>query len=286
MATAHGEAPSGLLAEAIGVRLGGRPVLRGLALERVRRGELVAVVGPNAAGKSTFFKVLAGVIPAEAGRMVLDGVDLARLSLRERARRVGLLPQDGVAAYAALTVFEAVLLAAKQGGGGGWQVGAAELERVELALASVGVAELGMRWLAGLSGGQRQMVALAQALVQEPDVLLLDEPTSALDLQHQLDLLELVQARCRERGLIALAALHDLNLAARFADRIAVLAGGRIVAFGPPEAVLTHALLAQVYGVEVAVGRDCLGHVIITPLRSLRRDAAATPSPAQEGATG
>lgn len=266
--------PAGLAVSGLDVWFGRRHVLRGLDLEPVRRGELLAVVGPNAAGKSTLLKALAGIVAVRAGRMVLDGTDLGRLPGRERARRVGLLPQDGAAGFAALTVFEGVLLAAKQGGGR--RVGAEDLARVDRALEDAGVADLALRWLGELSGGQRQLVALAQALVQEPDVLLLDEPTSALDLRHQLELLGLVRGRCRERGLIALAALHDLNLAARFADRVVVVHDGRAVAQGPAEAVLTSAMLAEVYGVEALTGRDHLGHATVTPVRPLgRRPAVA-----------
>jgi iron complex transport system ATP-binding protein len=267
-------APRGLAVSDLDVWFGRRHVLRRLRLDAVRRGELVAVVGPNAAGKSTLLKALAGIVGVRGGRMVLDGTDLGRLPGRERARRVGLLPQDGAAGLAALTVFEGVLLAAKQGGGR--RVGAEDLARVDRALDEAGVADLALRWLGELSGGQRQLVALAQALVQEPDVLLLDEPTSALDLRHQLDLLELVRERCREHGMIALAALHDLNLAARFADRVAVVHDGRVVAQGSAEAVLTPALLAEVYGVEAATGRDPLGHPTVTPLRSLKHPRPPT----------
>ena len=121
-------------------------------------------------------------------------------------------------------------------------------------------------------------MALAQVVVQDADVLLLDEPTSALDLRHQLELLGLVRDRCRARGGIALAALHDLNLAARFADRVAVVHEGLVVALGTAEAVLTEALLAEVYGVEAATGRDPLGHATVTPMRPLapRRRHATT----------
>jgi iron complex transport system ATP-binding protein len=269
MIRARGDAmeAGGLAVQALEVRLGGRSVLQGLELGRLRRGEIVAVVGPNAAGKSTLFKALAGLV-RKRGRVLLDGVDLAALPPRDRARRIGFLPQD-LPNSAVLTVFEAVLLAVKQDGA--WSVEPADLARVERVLAAAGISRSSGRWLGELSGGQRQMVALAQVLVREPDLLLLDEPTSALDLQHQLDLLQLVQDHVRAHGAIALAALHDLNLAARFADRVAVVHDGQVVAQGAAEAVLTADLLARVYGVEAAIGRDAAGHLVVTPLRSLRR---------------
>lgn len=266
-------AGEGLAVETLTVSYGRQRVLDLQGLHGLRRGELVAAVGPNAAGKSTFFKALAGLVP-RTGRILLDGEDIGRLPARARAQRVGFLPQD-FAGAALLTVFEAVLLAVKQDGR--WAVAPEDLARVEQVLEAVGIAGLGQRWLGELSGGQRQMVALAQVLVREPELLLLDEPTSALDLQHQLELLELVCHHVRARAMIALAALHDLNLAARFADRIAVIGRGRLVAFGPAEAVLTPDLLAEVYGIEAAVGRDPMGRLQITPLRSLRRHGGGRP---------
>lgn len=267
---------NGLAVAGLDVWFGRRHVLRGLNLGPLRRGGLVAVVGPNAAGKSTLLKALAGIVRARAGRMALDGADLGRLPDRERARRVGLLPQEGASGTAALTVFEAVLLAAKQGGGGR-RVGDDDLARVDRALGDAGVADLAMRWLAELSGGQRQLVALAQLLAQTPDVLLLDEPTSALDVRNQLELLRLVRGHCRSAGAVAVAALHDLNLAARFADRVALVHEGRALAEGSAEEVLTPELVGRAYGVEATAGRDPLGNPTITPVRALERrlDAAA-----------
>jgi iron complex transport system ATP-binding protein len=152
-----------------------------------------------------------------------------------------------------LTVYEAVLLARKQGGG--WSVRDADLEPVDRAIEELGLTALAFRNLAELSGGQRQLVALAQMLVREPEILLMDEPTSALDLNRQVEVLDHVRRLARERNLCVLIAIHDLNQALRAADRVMVLAGGRLEAFGTPAEVITPALIDQVYGVRASVER-------------------------------
>src|SRR5581483_7129136 len=167
------------------------------------------IVGPNAAGKSTLLKCLAGLLPAR-GRIWLDGQEV-RTSAQRRALRqqVTYLPQE-YASTAALTVFEAVLVARQQSAS--WIVGEAELGQVAAILEELRLDQLALRYLNELSGGQRQLVAVAQALARDPRVLLLDEPTSSLDLQRQLELLELVRRLAADRRMTVLIALHDLNL--------------------------------------------------------------------------
>jgi iron complex transport system ATP-binding protein len=179
---------------------------------------------------------------------------------------VSYLPQE-YPSTAALTVFEAVLLAGRQSAS--WAVSDADLGHVAGVLAELRLEHLALRYLNELSGGQRQLVAVAQALAREPRVLLLDEPTSSLDLQRQLELLSLVRSVAVTREITVLIAVHDLNLAARYADRLIVLHGGAVYADGPPSLVLTESMLAEVYGVEarVVVGEDAIAQ--ITPLRSI-----------------
>lgn len=251
---------------------GSRPVLRNVDLDDLRPGQVTATIGPNAAGKSTLFKCLAGLLRGD-GTIRVDGRPLAAFqSQAEYSRLVSYLPQE-YPSTAALTVFEAVLLARQQSAS--WLVADADLARVSTVLAQLGLQELARRYLNELSGGQRQLVAVAQALAREPRVLLLDEPTSSLDLQHQLDLLGLVRTIAQERQMTVLIALHDLNLAARYANRLIVLSGGRVYAAGPPDAVLTERMLRQVYGVEARVSLDTDGVPQVTPLRSIRAPAAA-----------
>jgi iron complex transport system ATP-binding protein len=152
---------------------------------------------------------------------------------------------------AVLTVYESILLAFKQGGS--WSVSDDELKRIDTVLRELEIEDLAFRGLGELSGGQRQLVSIAQTLAREPDILLLDEPTSALDLHRQFEVLSLVQRLARERGMLVLISIHDLNQALRFADRIMVLARSRLVALGTPREIVTPALLADVYGVRARV---------------------------------
>lgn len=243
-----------LALQGLEVSYGSRLVLRGVTLPALRGGEVTALLGPNAAGKSTLFRRIVGQLKGP-GTVMLDGRVLDGLP-PQHPDQPCYLPQDN-AAHAALTVFEAVLLAGKQGGG--WAVSNAEADNVTRTLAMLDIGDLASRSLLELSGGQRQLVSLAQALVRQPRVLLLDEPTSALDLQRQVEVMDLLRRLARQRGLCVVIAIHDLNQALRFADQVAVLSSGRVVAHGAPAAVLTPALLREVYGVEARLERCSRG---------------------------
>lgn len=246
---------------------GSRPVLRGVDLDEIAPGEVAAVIGPNAAGKSTLFKCLAGLLRPE-GEIRLAGRTVAARRWREEERRlVSYLPQE-YPSTATLTVFEAVLLGRQQRGA--WVVSEEDLARVSAVLERLGLSDLALRYLNELSGGQRQMVAVAQALARDPRVLLLDEPTSSLDLHRQLELLSVVREIAREQRVTVLVALHDLNLAARYADRLIVLHDGVVEAAGPPAVVLTAELIRRVYGVEARVTLDVDSAPCVVPLRSVR----------------
>ncbi|WP_326533209.1 ABC transporter ATP-binding protein [Pseudorhodoferax sp.] len=230
-----------------------RQIIRGLDLPALRAGEVHSLVGPNAAGKSTLMRALAGLQPA-SGSVRLGSEELVGLPLAEHARRVTYMPQtlpQGVA----LSVLESVLgaLQASSTGHPGGDSHEAAQHRAVAILERVGILRLALEGLDHLSGGQRQLVSLAQALVREPRVLLLDEPISALDLQHQLRVMRLVQELARERGMIAIMVLHDLQIAARWSDGIVMLAQGAVVATGTPAEAITPASLARVYGVQARV---------------------------------
>ncbi|HEX2555741.1 MAG TPA: ABC transporter ATP-binding protein [Microvirga sp.] len=234
------------------------PALSGITTPAFRGGEVVAVIGPNGAGKSTLFRRIAGLLGGP-GAVRVNG------SEERPARRPCYLPQD-TAVAAVLTVYESVLLARKQERRGAWAVEDADLAIVDAALDDLGIEDLAFRNLAELSGGQRQLVSIAQMLVREPQILLLDEPTSALDLHRQIEVLTLVRRLAQERNICVLLAVHDLNQALRVADRVLVIAGGRLVAVGAPEAVITPALLEDVYGVRARVesgGADGIPYVIV-----------------------
>ncbi|WP_210485975.1 ABC transporter ATP-binding protein [Microvirga antarctica] len=236
------------------------PLFRGLGATGLRRGTITAVVGPNGVGKSSLFRLIAGLRLPRRGSLSLDGTDLATLPQRRRHETVFFLSQH-VAIRAALTVFDLVLLARKSGRGG--RTTPDDLARVETILCELGIDHLSDRHVTDLSGGQQQLVATAQAFVREPQVLLLDEPTSALDLRRQLEVMELVRKVTIARNIVTLVALHDLSLASRFADRFLLLDSGVIVADGSPHEVLDGGAIEDAYGVGIHVERATTGTLMV-----------------------
>lgn len=227
-------------------------VIQGLDLPELPIGGVHALLGPNAAGKSTLLRALAGLHPAH-GSVSLAGQELSHLSLAERARYVTYMPQT-LPGGVALTVLETVLGALRSA-----HAEAAPVDTdhaVALAvdiLTRMGIEHLAMEGLARLSGGQRQLVSLAQSLVRRPRLLLLDEPISALDLKYQMRVMQLVQELAREQGMTVLVVLHDLQMAARWCDRVAVLSQGQLAACGSPPEAITPEMLARVYHVAARV---------------------------------
>jgi iron complex transport system ATP-binding protein len=249
---------SGLEASHIAVAYGHKPVIHDLTLPPLARGSITALIGPNAAGKSTLLRGLVG-LESMAGTLRLDGADLTQVSHRERARRIAYMPQALPPAIA-LTVLEAAAGALRAAAAHGEGIdGRAHLKRAYDVLHSIGIADLAMCSLTELSGGQRQLASLAQAIVRAPEVLLLDEPTSALDLRYQMRVMDCAKALARERNMIVVAVLHDIGLAVRYADQVAVLSSGRLVGFGPPAQAITSDMLAEIYGVRARVGTCELG---------------------------
>ncbi|ATL28068.1 ABC transporter (iron.B12.siderophore.hemin), ATP-binding component [Streptomyces formicae] len=241
-------APVGeLRTEGISYEIDGRRLVDGVDLTAAP-GETVGVVGPNGSGKTTLLRCVYGTLRASGGRALLDGDDLGAMSAKARARRLATVPQDGQAAFE-LTV-EQVVAMGRSPHKRFWEADtAADEELVRAALDRVGVAALAHRAFPSLSGGERQRALMARALVQRPTLVVLDEPTNHLDIRYQLEILSLV----RDLGTTNLLALHDLNLAAYYCDRLYVLDGGRLVASGAPKEVLTAELLATVYGVTAEV---------------------------------
>lgn len=242
---------SPLVVETLSVGYPGRPVVRDLSLAPLPPGSMTAIVGPNAAGKSTLLRGLAGLLPV-GGSMRLGAIELAGADRVVRARHVGFMPQ-ALPAGARLSALEAVIAALAVNAFDGARGSRSDLQRRAMTvLERLGVGQLALEPLDSLSGGQRQLVGLAQAIVREPAVLLLDEPTSALDLHHQVSVMQVVR-ELADGGVIVIAVLHDLSLAARWADRLVVLGHGALVADGPARDVLTPELLAEVYGVVARV---------------------------------
>jgi len=234
----------------------GRTVIEGLDLE-ITPGRITMIIGANACGKSTLLGVLARLRPPLAGRVELDGKDVATLSRRGFARTVGLLPQHPTAPDG-LSVAELVSRGRHPHRGVFQRWSAADSERVDEAMAWTGLTELADRPVGDLSGGQRQRVWIAMALAQDPQILLLDEPTTFLDLSHQLEVLDLLRELNRTRGTTIVIVLHELNLAARYADELVVMSQGRIVAHGAPSDVLTPAVVSEAFALEALVMPDPL----------------------------
>jgi iron complex transport system ATP-binding protein len=227
------------------------PVLAGINLG-LNAGEVLALIGPNGAGKSTLLRVAAGVLRPAGGRVLVEGRNLGTLPARERARHIAVVPQEGPIP-SGLSVREMVSLGRIPYARLLFGATAADRKAVEWALGAAVVEQLADRFVDELSGGERQRVILARALAQRPRLLLLDEPTANLDLHHQVTMLELVRGLSREQGLAVVAAVHDLQLAALYCDRVALLSAGEIVSEGAPEAVLTAPLLHAAFGQRVVL---------------------------------
>ncbi len=230
---------------------GGQPVIRDISFS-VGAGEILGLIGPNGAGKSTLIKAISGVLAPFQGDVTLAGESISHWGVTERARGVAVVPQGGYLPKA-FTVSQTVLLGRTPYLGWLGRPREADQQAVQTVLAQTDLVGLAGRPVGELSGGEQQRVLLARALAQAAPVLLLDEPTTYLDLRHQTDILRIVKILAKERGLAVLMAVHDLNLAGRYADRVALLAGGEVRALGVPGEVLTAENLAAVYGMEVQV---------------------------------
>lgn len=239
-----------------------RPVLQGLDL-RIDEGQFLGVIGPNGAGKSTLIHLLSGWMRPRSGRIECRGRSLADWSRRDVARFVAVVPQreDGSFPF---RVEEIVLMGRYPHLAGAVGFEDEEDHRIAReAIAAVGLAGFESRQMGHLSGGERQLVLVARALAQQTPVLLLDEPTASLDLSHQRRVFSLLERLNREKGITILAVSHDINLAALYCRETAVLAGGRFVARGRPEEVLSEELLSSVYDVPVSVFRSPEGSLAV-----------------------
>ncbi len=241
-----------LLIHSLSVSYGVRRILDNVSLT-VENGEVLALIGPNGAGKSTLIRAVSGVIPSHPGAQVRkNGTNLLAVSPIERAKLLAVVPQIS-SLPPAFTVWETVLLGRTPYLNFLGQVSAQDEAIVRRALERVDALDLAERPVGELSGGEQQRVLLARALAQNTPIMLLDEPTAHLDLQHQVGLLELVRTLAHDDGLAILIALHDLNLAARYADRVALLVDGRVQAEGAPQQVLIPELIGAAYHLPVHV---------------------------------
>ncbi|GGE83015.1 ABC transporter ATP-binding protein [Sphingomonas prati] len=251
-----------LAADRIGLTLGGNRVLDDVSYA-FRRGRVTALLGPNGAGKSTLLSCLAALRVPDQGAASLDGVDVQAIERRARARAIGLLPQ---AADVHWDIDVATLVAlGRLPHRGRWGATAADDAAVARALAATDMTALAGRGVERLSGGERGRALLARVLAGEPDWLLADEPLASLDPAHQIDVLDRLRSVAAAGGGVVLV-LHDLHLAARIADDAVLMRGGRVVAAGPADDVLTAPLIAETYGVAVEIGVTPAGQRFILPI--------------------
>lgn len=281
-----------LSARGLTLSYGDRTIVEGLDLV-IPPGRITAIVGANGCGKSTLLRALARLISPREGQVILDGKALHGRSTKEIARTLGLLPQSPIAP-------EGIAVADLVGRGrhphqkllARWS--SHDYEVVAQALASTGIEELADRSVDELSGGQRQRAWIAMALAQETDILLLDEPTTFLDVAHQVEVLDLLTDLNRDRGTTIVMVLHDMNLAARYADHLFALRSGRVVASGAPGDVMTGELIREVFDLDALVVPDPVsGSPIVLPRGRhhvsprgpvAAAPLAATPTPQPTGA--
>ena len=264
-----------------GLRSGyeGRVVVQGVDLA-VPTGRITVIVGANACGKSTLLKTMARILTPVDGTVLLDGEAITSVPTRTLARRLGLLPQQPIAPEG-ITVADLVGRGRHphQGLFASWT--SQDRQVVEESLLATGTAELADRAVDELSGGQRQRVWIAMALAQRTDVLLLDEPTTFLDLAHQVEVLDLLTDLNQARGTTVVMVLHDINLAARYADHLVAMRQGRVVAAGTPREVLSAELMREVFALESVVMEDPVSGTPLVVPRGRHHAAPAGAAVAQ-----
>ncbi|WP_338636847.1 ABC transporter ATP-binding protein [Erwinia persicina] len=231
-----------------------RQVISNLNVPLLPQGKITVLLGPNGCGKSTLLRSMAGLNRA-SGELWLNGEDLMALPFARRASRVVYLPQS-LPAGVHLHVLESIIVAQRASGG---RSNASSEAEVMALLEQLGIAHLALSYLDQLSGGQKQLVGLAQSLIRRPELLLLDEPLSALDLNYQFHVMDLVRRETRLRNIVTVVVVHDINIALRHSEHVLMLQNGELVADGLPEAVITPDSLARVYGVKGRIERCSQG---------------------------
>ena len=269
-----------LIVNKLSFNYNGFSALKDVKLE-VGLGELLSIVGPNGSGKSTLLKCINRILKPAQNTVLINGEDTSKIALRELCKVMGYVPQNSASTFP-FTVFDIVLMGRRpyiQ-----WSLGDRDKEIVAETLDYLGIGKLAMRHFNELSGGEQQKVIIARALAQQPKLLLLDEPTSSLDIKHQLEILCILRELAQSRHCSVVVAMHDLNLASRFSDRMLMLKQGCIFAVGAPESVLTEENIESVYGVKARVTRSVLDRPQVTPLvsetngvRYLKMQSAVAP---------
>lgn len=236
------------------------PVLKDICLD-IEGAQLVSIIGPNGVGKSTLIHCINKILEPNAGTVRIDGVDVSEYSIKQMAKIMGYVPYSSNDAFP-LTVVETVLMGRHPHSG--WKSTDKDLEIVYDALKVLGIEDLAMRSFDELSAGQHQKVMLARGLVQEPKTLLLDEPTANLDIKHQMEVTRLLRELSRKKGITVIMISHDLNIAAKYSDKMIMMHEGGIYAVGEPEEVMTDENIRSVYDVDSIVIQDCgRPHIVV-----------------------
>ncbi len=251
--------------ENVSIGYGSAPdILQNITLD-ICPSEMLALIGKNGAGKTTLIRGITGLLPLRSGDIRFDGQDLTEIDIRERARLISVVPQ-AASLPPGYTVFETVSHGRTPYLNWYGKLSEADRKIIDRAVSITGLDKFRDKDVSSLSGGEQQRVILARALAQNAPVMILDEPTSSLDIHFQVALLSLEKEICRKEGIAAVFIIHDLNLAARFADRIAVLHEGTLAAVGTPEEVMNEDLLSKVYDIPVRVLKETEEGLIILPL--------------------
>ncbi len=258
----QGQAPQ-VVMETRGLAVGypGKTVLDALSLE-IRAGEFVALLGPNGAGKTTLLRTLARLLPPKAGAVHLEGKTLQSIPQRELAKALSVV-LTGHIAPGLMSGFEFAALGRHPHTGMFGSLREEDVRAAEEALAMVHASALANRRIRNMSDGERQKIVIARALAQAPRIILLDEPTMHLDLKHRMEVMSILQRLCREKNITVVASMHDVDIASKVADRVALIKDGGVRAWGPPEEVLHARAVAELYGFDGAAFNQCLGSIEI-----------------------
>lgn len=261
-----------LTVENLSVKYGSVQVLSGICFS-LSKGEVLCIIGPNGSGKSTLIKTLAGILDPCEGDISLDGTDIAHISRNEIAKKIGYVPQDFQFLTSA-TVLEAVILGRRPHVQ--WSLTQHDLDQVDAAMEMLSLSSMAEKMLTELSGGERQRVFIARAIAQEPDYFLFDEPTSALDIRHQIEVFSMIKAITGSGQRSVLVAVHDLNFAYHYADRVILLDKGKIVSMGTVDDVMTEENIISVYGVPMQFITTDAGRYVLPDWKKAEEQISVT----------
>lgn len=246
------------------------PVLKGISID-VEKSKFVSILGPNGSGKSTLLKTINNIYTPEQGSISIEGKNISLFKPKELAKKIALVPQDTIIDYD-FTVKEIIMMGRHPYKGRFQRENEEDFRIVENVMKMTNTYEIKDRFITEISGGERQRVIIAKALAQDPSIILLDEPTSHLDINHQMDILNLLQKLNREKGTTIILVIHDINLAARYSDEIILIDEGIVIGAGKPEDVITLKNMEKAYNIKVAIDKNKYTNATyLTPLEILTK---------------